>query len=299
MTSPVTDKWAAWLLERRHGGDARRMQAVLARLYPVRDKVLNRIAGPDGEAVGTLLDVGCGDGLIAFGALDRFPSIRVVCADVSQDLLDHARSIAVTMGVAHRCEFVRAAAEDLSALADGAVDAVTMRSVLIYIADKPRVFREFHRVLKPGGRLSIFEPVNRVDPDAPVDIFWGLDMTPVRDLADRITAVYMKLQPPGADPMLNFDERDLVDYVEDAGFGEIHLTLEIEVVPIRRDPTIALTWEALLRSAGYPQAPTLGEVMGQVLSPDEAARFAAHLRPKVEAREGMRRSSAAFLWAMK
>jgi SAM-dependent methyltransferase len=294
MTAPATDRWAAWLLERRHGGDAGRMQAVLARLYPVRDKVLSRLEPFDG---GTLLDVGCGDGLIAFGALERFPSIRVVFADVSQDLLDHTRSLAASIGVSDRCDFLRAPAEDLSALADGSVDAVTMRSVLIYIADKPRVFREFHRVLKPEGRLSMFEPVNRVDPGAPVDIFWGLDMTPVRDLADRITEVYLAVQPPGIDPMLDFDERDLVGFAEDAGFSEIHLTLEVEVVPIRRDPTVALTWEGLLRSAGYPQAPTLGEVMARTLSPDEAARFAAHLRPKVEAREGTRRSSAAFLRA--
>jgi SAM-dependent methyltransferase len=297
MTTSPADQWAAWLLERRHGGDARRMQAVLARLYPVRDRVLDRLAGSDRVAGGTLLDVGCGDGLIAFGALQRFPDIRVVFADVSQDLLDHARSLADAMGLADRSAFVRAAAEDLSAVADESVDAVTMRSVLIYIADKPRVFREFHRVLKPEGRLSMFEPVNRVDAGAPVDVFWGLDMTPVRDLADRVTAVYLALQPPGSDPMLNFDERDLVDYAEGAGFSEIHLSLDIEVVPIRRDPTVTLTWDGLLRSSGYPQAPTLGEVMAQTLTADEITRFTAHLRPKVEAREGMRRSSAAFLWA--
>jgi SAM-dependent methyltransferase len=296
MSHAPTDQWAAWLLERRHGGDARRMQAVLARVYPVRDKILSRIDLP---ANGVLLDVGCGDGLIAFGALERFPSSRVIFTDVSQDLLDHAESLAERMNVRHRCQFVKAPAEDLAATADRSVDAVTMRSVLIYIADKRRVFEEFHRVLKPEGRLSIFEPVNRVDAGQSVDIFWGLDMTPVQELADRITAVYLDLQPPGADPMLNFDERDLVDYAEEARFSEIHLALELEVMPLRRDPSVTLTWESLLRSAGYPQAPTLGEVLSRVLTADEAARFTAYLRPKVETKEGVRRSAAAFLWATK
>jgi tetratricopeptide (TPR) repeat protein len=41
-----------------------------------------------------------------------------------------------------------------------AVDVVTTRSVLIYLTDKAPAFSEFHRVLKAGGRLSIFEPIN-------------------------------------------------------------------------------------------------------------------------------------------
>jgi len=59
--------------------------------------------------------------------------------------------------VAERAEFVRAAAEDLSSIPDASVDVVTTRSVLIHAQDKDAAFREFHRVLRPEGRLSIFE----------------------------------------------------------------------------------------------------------------------------------------------
>ena len=41
------------------------------------------------------------------------------------------------------------------------MDIVTTRSVLIYVEDKRRAFEEFFRVLKPGGRISLFEPINR------------------------------------------------------------------------------------------------------------------------------------------
>jgi arsenite methyltransferase len=42
-----------------------------------------------------VLDVGCGDGLIAFGALDRVGEEgQVIFSDISQDLLDHCRSLA-------------------------------------------------------------------------------------------------------------------------------------------------------------------------------------------------------------
>ena len=73
--------------------------------------------------------------------------------------------------------FVRAAAEDLSTIADASADVVTTRSVLIYVDDKAAAFRAFHRVLKPGGRLSIFEPINNYFPVSP-DEFWGFDAGP-------------------------------------------------------------------------------------------------------------------------
>jgi SAM-dependent methyltransferase len=60
----------------------------------------------------------------------------------------------------HRCRFVLASAESLTGIADASVDVVTTRSVLIYVKDKAAALREFYRVLRPGGRISVFEPVN-------------------------------------------------------------------------------------------------------------------------------------------
>jgi ubiquinone/menaquinone biosynthesis C-methylase UbiE len=79
-----------------------------------------------------LLDRGAGDGMIAFGALERMgEGGKAVFADVSEDLLDRSRVLAEERGVADRCSFVLAPATDLSAIGDGSVDAVTTRSVLI------------------------------------------------------------------------------------------------------------------------------------------------------------------------
>ena len=83
----------------------------------------------------------------------------MIFGDVSEDLLDECRRIADELGVADRCEFLRASADELP-LPDASVDVVTIRSVLIYLMDKQPAFAEFHRVLRPGGRLSIFEPIN-------------------------------------------------------------------------------------------------------------------------------------------
>ncbi len=68
MPRTSQDRWAQWLLQRRHGGDEQRLQMMLDWLYPVRDKVLQHANLQDGEV---LLDVGTGDGLIAFGALQQ------------------------------------------------------------------------------------------------------------------------------------------------------------------------------------------------------------------------------------
>ena len=51
--------------------------------------------------------------------------------------------------------------------------------------------------------------------------------------------------------------------------------------------------------AGNPNIPTLEEAMDQALTPDEAKRLAAHLRPLVEQGRGTWRMAHAYLWATK
>jgi arsenite methyltransferase len=292
--------WAAWLLERRLGGDPEDLNATMDFLLPVRDRVLGNAALTGGE---TLLDVGAGDGLIAFGALELVGEDgRVIFSDISQDLLDHSRSLARQMGVLDRCEFVRASADDLSAFEDASVDVVTTRSVLIYVKDKRRAFEEFHRVLKPGGRLSIFEPINRfntVNWSSESGIYMGHDVTPVKDLAVRVQAIYERIQPRETDPMLNFDERDLLARAERAGFGEVHLEYEANIT--RGNPYLSegRGWETQLKTSGNPKIPTLEEAMNEALTAEEIERFTAHLRPLVERNEGKGMSAHAFLRATK
>ncbi len=145
MAKSAQDQWAQWLLERRHGGDAEKQKAMLQSLYLVRDKVLHNTRLAYGD---TLLDVGCGDGLIAFGALPIVGERgKVIFSDISQDLLDHCRSLARQVGMLDRCLFARASADNLSMIETNSVDVVTTRSVLIYVAAKQKAFDEFYRVL--------------------------------------------------------------------------------------------------------------------------------------------------------
>lgn len=288
------DRWHRWLLDVRFGGDASWRARNLAEfLYPVRDTVLDKAQLSPGD---TLLDVGTGDGLIAFGALDRLgPSGRVIFSDISSDLLDHCREAAGAEGVLDRCHFVLAPAESLTGVADESADVVTTRSVLIYVKDKQAALTEFYRVLRPGGRMSLFEPINVLMSAADPHLFFGYDVTAVRDLAARVQAIYDSIQPPGTDPMLDFDDRDLVRYAERAGFPEVRLELRVSV-KARKEP---VPWERFLRTSGNPLEPAFGEVLHRALSPAEAAELTACLRPLVEAGAGLERRALAYLSASK
>ena len=285
------DRWAEWLAERRFGGDADFRDEVLARLTRIRDEVLDRAELHEGE---TLLDAGCGEGLIGFGALERGAG-TVIFSDVSTQLLDFCREAAGELDVLERCRFVEAGADDLSPVEAGSVDVVTTRAVLIYVQDKRGAFAEFARVLRPGGRISLYEPINRFGAEERRrNGFFGFPVSGADEIAARLRAVYETIQPPDTDPMLDFDERDLLGLSEGAGFFPMRLTLDARV-----EATAGRSWDGFLDSAWNPNVPTLREAMEQALTPDERERLTAQLRPLVEGGRGEWRMALAHLSAVR
>ena len=286
----TTDKWAGWLLSRRDGGDEDLRRRHAPGLLAFRAGVLKRAAVHHGD---TVLDVGTGDGLIGFGALEQVGAEgRVIFSDVSNDLLDECRRRA---GGDPRCSFVRATADDLAGIADGSVDVVTTRSVLIYVERKPAAFAEFFRVLRPGGRLSIFEPINRFMAGHSADLF-GLDVGPVADLVAKVRGAYAAANADDG-PMLDFDERDLLSFAQGAGFTAIALDYRAQLdVP----GPLPGEWDALKRTAPNPLAPTYEEAMAATLTGEERDRLEAHFRALIAAGAPARRTMAtAFLRAVR
>jgi ubiquinone/menaquinone biosynthesis C-methylase UbiE len=256
-----TDKWADWLRSRRDGGDPAVRRAHEATVREFRDGVLDRAAIAEGDVV---LDLGTGAGLIGFGALERVGATgRVIFSDVSADLLAECRTAAAGDP---RCAFMLMPADDLAGLPDASVDVVTSRSVLMYLSDRPRAFAECARVLRPGGRLSIFEPINRFVAGRNPDDLIGIDLSGVRDLAAKVLSAYRTDQV-----IVDFDERDLLRWVEEAGFTAIELDYRAQVaVPAGAPPA---DWAVLKRTAPNPLAPTYEEAIAATLTPDEQARL--------------------------
>lgn len=298
MCAPMAaepDRWSRWLLERRDACDAQQREAALEHLLPIRDRVLDNAEPLDAA---TVLDVGTGDGLIGLEALERVgPRGRVVFSDVSAALLEHTRRAVAERGLLERAQFVLAPAENLAGVPDASIDVVTLRSVLIYVADKAQAYAELHRVLRRGGKVSLFEPINRLMFPEPPGRFWGYDVGAVVDLADKVKATFAELEDPAAATMSDFDDRDLVRLAEAAGFDSIHLECHIDVE--RGSLLRAVSLDALLNGAPNPLAPTVRESISAALTRREQDRFLAHLGRAILEDKPVRRSAVAYLTARK
>jgi arsenite methyltransferase len=292
----TADQWARWLQERRYGSDPEWKAETLAWLAPVRDRVIELAAIEPGD---TVLDVGAGEGMIGFAALDHVGDTgRVVFSDVSEALLRSCEDTARALGATDRCGFVVAPATRLDGIPSESVDVVATRSVLIYVEDKAAALEEFFRVLRPGGRIALFEPINSFGRPEPEDRLWGYDVTAIRDLAGRVRAVLEKAQAEaGALTMTDFDERDLLRWTEAAGFETISLQYEVTIT--QKAGLVGIGWDAFLGFAPNPLCPTVEEAMTRALGRGEQRRFEAHMRPLVERDEGINRGATVYLAATK
>jgi SAM-dependent methyltransferase/protein-tyrosine-phosphatase/quercetin dioxygenase-like cupin family protein len=146
--------------------------ADLARAVGYRDEDL--AATPDGANMGlscgnptaiaslrpgeTVLDLGAGGGFDCFVAGPKVgPSGRIIGVDMTADMVSKARRniVAYTRRTGlSNVEFRLGEIENLP-VADASVDVVISNCVLNLSPDKPRVWREVARVLKPGGRVAV------------------------------------------------------------------------------------------------------------------------------------------------
>jgi arsenite methyltransferase len=294
------DEWFNWLLHERHGDDSEYAQVVRDAVARFVDRVLDG-AGlfPDMR----LVDIGTGEGVVGFRAIERLgKNIRVTFTDISAPLLRHTELLAKQRNTAEQCTFLRCSAENLSAIADLSVDAVVARASVAYVADKMAAFREFHRVLKPGGRISIAEPIMQDEAFAAralkkaVEARAGQSSDGFLPLLHRWKAAQFPdtEQACAKNPLVNFSERDFLNFARGAGFSEIHLQLAIDVTaPLNR------SWDVFVNSSPHPWAPSLQRIFTEQFSQEEQRLFESVVRPTVESGKNPTVDRIAYLIAIK
>jgi arsenite methyltransferase len=128
----------------------------------------NPLAFAEVKAGQTVLDLGSGAGIDLIIAAEAVgPTGAVIGVDVSPEMIERAKANVARAGHENVTLF-QSEIEDLP-LPDSSIDWVVSNCVINLSPDKPRVFAEIARVMRPGGRMLVSDIIAHDLPD------WVLD----------------------------------------------------------------------------------------------------------------------------
>ena len=290
--SDLVKTWTQWLTSSRFSYmSEEQKQQTLLWLFQVRNKVLDRAKlKPDD----VLIDIGTGTGLLAFGAYERFEEMggtgKSIASDAFMDCVEECFKIAKSCGIEEKMGFVQADASDTK-LPDNSVDVVVMRSVLVHIVDKEKPIKDFFRILKPGGRISVFEPIITKNTR-----YYQL-MTPEKyhNYEDLKAAEEIMVTDPN-DPLMNFDEETLKTNFENAGFKNTDIEIVVQTSQYQATRDMVEPW---FNTPPSPGSPTVKEKFLRTFSEEEVDKFLEMLKDDVDGRVITINSPTAYIFAEK
>ena len=220
MTTNICENWTDWLKKTRFSYMTEtQVEQTLQWLILVRNVILERAEiKPDD----TIIDIGCGTGLLGFGAIELISDNGlVIFSDKFQDCLDSCKDFAENNSINKNYKMLLSPCEKIE-LPDNYVDKALMRSVLVHIIDKQPAINEIFRILKQGGIFSCFEPIIRTNTH-----YWELTKSEdISDYEDFKNAEF-ELMNDSNNPLVNFDDKTLYQMCQNAGFSKIDNDVQV------------------------------------------------------------------------
>jgi SAM-dependent methyltransferase len=105
-----------------------------------------------------LLDIACGSGRPTLRIAEK-TGCHVTGVDLHEEGVARARATATDLGLEPRAEFRQGNAAERLAFEDMSFDAVMCIDAINHLPDRARVLADWHRVLRPGGRLLLTDPI--------------------------------------------------------------------------------------------------------------------------------------------
>lgn len=216
----ICKNWSMWLKKTRFSymNDAQ-IEQTMNWLFAIRDIVISMAEIKQNQKVA---DFGCGSGLLGFGVLEKYKdSVELIFSDKFSDCIDECKKILGSMDIKHNAKFLQSDVCNIK-LEDNYLDRAMTRSVLVHVKDKQSAFQEFYRVLKPEGIYCAFEPIISEN----TRYYELLNEGQISDYTDFKNAEY-KFMTNKDDPLVNFNAESLDNNLEDAGFNNITVNVNI------------------------------------------------------------------------
>jgi len=287
--SEICKNWTQWLKQNRFAGQTPEMiEQTTKWLEAVRDVILVYAEIMPHE---TVIDIGCGTGLLAFKALEiQNCQGKVIFSDKFQDCLDDCKKILDELGLKTGYELLQSPCEHIS-LPESSVHKALMRSVLVHVVNKQPAISEIYRILKPGGKFCAFEPIIRSNTR-----YWEiLDPNYIEKYED-FKKVENEIMENPIDSLCNFDENTLKLNLEIAGFSIPDIKEQQVSSKYIVKPGMVSEW---FNNPPAPTQPTTKERYLKYFDEDTVNKFMQDVENYLVGREINLKTNAVFINATK